>query len=103
MQFIHLTTTSLFLLALTHAAPASNPIADLRLMCEILPDQCPTAILEALENLPVNASVTVAPSYISSPTTTSAPEIEISLGYISPLINTPALAMETSITVTPKI
>jgi hypothetical protein len=62
MQFIHLTTTFFFLLALTHAAPASDPIADLRLACEILPDQCPTALLEALENLPINASATVSSS-----------------------------------------
>jgi hypothetical protein len=103
MQFIHLTTTFFFLLALTHAAPASDPIVDLRLACEILPDKCPTAILEALENLPVNASVTVAPSYISSPTTTSEPEIVFSLSYISPPINTSASAIETSITGTPKI
>jgi len=83
MQFIHLATAFFFLLALTHAASASDPIADLRLVCEILLDECPMAILEALENLPVNASVTVAPSYNS------------------PLIITSALAMETSPTGTP--
>ena len=101
MQFIHLTTT-FFFLALTHAAPTSNPIVDLRLAYEILLDKCPTAILEALESLHVNASVTVAPSYISSPTTTSKPEIVFSLSYISPPINTSASAI-VSITGTPKI
>jgi hypothetical protein len=81
MQFIHLTTAFFFLLALTHAAPASDPAADLRLVCEILPDKCPTAfleVLEALENLPVNASVTAAPSYTSPPIITSASTIETS-------------------------
>jgi hypothetical protein len=82
MQFIHLTTAFFFLLALTHAAPASDPTADLRLVCEILLDKCPTAflkVLKALENLPVNASVTAAPSYTSPLIITSASTIETSL------------------------
>ena len=51
MQFIHYITTSFFLLALTHAAPASGAIAALDLACEMSLDQCPTAILEALESI----------------------------------------------------
>jgi hypothetical protein len=62
MKFIHLTTTSYFFLALTYAAPASDLVVDLDLVfvCEILLDQCPSAILEVLESLPVNTIVTVA-------------------------------------------
>jgi hypothetical protein len=88
MQFIYLTTAFFFLLALTHTAPASDLAADLCLVCEILLDKCLTAfleVLEALENLPVNASVTAAPSYTS------------------PLIITSASTIETSLTGTPKI
>jgi hypothetical protein len=110
MQFIHLTTTFFFLLALTHAAPASDLIADLRLVCEISPDKCPTAILKALEILSVNASVTVAPSYISSPIITSASEnlfvnasVTVAPSYISSLIITSASAIKTSLTGTLKI
>jgi hypothetical protein len=110
MKFIHLTTTFFFLLALTYAAPASDLIADLRLACEILLDKCPTAILEALEDLSVNASVTAAPSYISPPIITSAFEtysvnvsVTAALSYISPPIITSASAIETSLTGTPKI
>jgi hypothetical protein len=76
MQFIYLTTAFFFfLLALTNAAPASNPAADLRLVYEILLNKCPMAflkVLEALEKLIVNASVTAAPSYTSSLIFTSA-------------------------------
>jgi hypothetical protein len=82
MQFIHLTTAFFFLLALTHAAPASNPVADLRFICEILLDKCPTAflkVLKALENLPVNSSITTTPSYTSPPIIISALAIETSL------------------------
>jgi len=82
MQFIYLTTAFFFLLALTHAAPASDPAADLRLVCEILLDKCPMAFLEvlkALENLLVNASVTAAPSYTSLLIIISASTIKTSL------------------------
>jgi hypothetical protein len=75
MQFIYLTTAFFFLLALTNAAFASNFVADLCLVCEILLDKCSIAflkVLEALEKLIVNASVTAAPSYTSSLIFTSA-------------------------------
>ena len=88
MQFIYLTTAFFFLLALTYAAPAFDLAADLRLVCEILLDKCPIAflkVLEALENLLVNTSVTAA------------------LSYTSPLIITSALTIKTSLTGTPKI
>jgi hypothetical protein len=78
MQFIHLATVSSFLLALTHAAPTSDPVADLRLICEVLPDQCPTAILKALESLPTNTFVSIAPSGFNPPTFTSASANETS-------------------------
>jgi hypothetical protein len=75
MQFIYFTTAFFFLLTLTNAALASNLAADLRLVYEILLDKCFTAfleVLEALEKLIVNASVTAAPSYTSSLIFTSA-------------------------------
>jgi hypothetical protein len=75
MQFIHLTTAFFFLLAFTNTALASNLAANLRLVYEILLDKCSTAfleVLEALEKLTVNASVTAAPSYTSSLIFTSA-------------------------------
>jgi hypothetical protein len=82
MQFIYLTTAFFFLLALTHTAPASDLVADLRLVYEILLDKCSTAflkVLEALENLLVNASVTTALSYTSLLIITSALTIKTSL------------------------
>jgi hypothetical protein len=75
MLFIYLTTAFFFLLAFTNVAPASNPAADLCLVYEILLDKCPIAflkVLEALEKLTVNASVTAAPSYTSPLIFTSA-------------------------------
>ena len=70
MKFIHLTTT-FFLLALTHAD--SVPVADLKLACELLPDQCPSGILEALELLSVYASITVASVSAASSVTSTIP------------------------------
>jgi len=82
MQFIYLTTAFFFLLALMHIAPASNPVADLCLVCEILLNKCLTAflkVLEALENLLVNASVTATPSYTSPLIITFTSTIKTSL------------------------
>jgi hypothetical protein len=72
MKFIYIATIHSLLLALSYAAPASDPIADLRLACEVVPEKCPTAILEALESLPVNATI------INPPDTISASAIETS-------------------------
>jgi hypothetical protein len=75
MQFIYLTTAFFFLLTLTNTAFASNLVADLCLVYEILLDKCFIAfleVLEALEKLTVNASVTAAPSYTSFLIFTSA-------------------------------
>jgi hypothetical protein len=68
MLFIYLTTAFFFFFAFTNVALASNPVADLCLVYEILLNKCPIAflkVLEALEKLTVNASVTTAPSYTS--------------------------------------
>jgi hypothetical protein len=82
MQFIHLTTAFFFLLAFTHTALVSDLVADLCLVYEILLNKCFTAflkVLKALENLPVNASVTTALSYTSLLIITSISTIETSL------------------------
>jgi hypothetical protein len=75
MKFIYLTITSFFLLNLTHAAPAPGLEVDLDLVfvCEILPDNCPTAVLKALESIPVNDIVTVAATITAAPASTVTP------------------------------
>src|SRR5450432_1607560 len=71
MKFICFTTTSFFLLAFMHAAPASSDIAYLDLVCEILLNQCSTAIVKALRNL--LAKVTAALATTTASTTTTTP------------------------------
>lgn len=72
IKFIHFPIASFLLLAFTDAAPISNATAVHKIVYEILPNQCPTVILEALEILPVNISISAVPSHVTSPIIVSA-------------------------------
>jgi hypothetical protein len=62
MKFIYFITTSFFFLALMHVALTLGLIVNLDLVFvyKILLNNCPTAILKALESLPVSDIITVA-------------------------------------------